>query len=1220
MASDPISDDFEEDAEMSENTSSSASSKGKSPSVPPAVGQNGSEEDLLKDQLKGIEGDEDEEEDYPKESVFPEDAAGKLDDPIPWETSPRPNIPAFFHRKLRPHQDLALSKMEQAPNSSSILAMQMGLGKTSTALGFVCNKISRYYKEFKTIKGSQHLVVVPKGVVISWQDDFKKFISPASKIKMVVISEEAGPHAINDVLNGDAHIVVTTYYRMMDSFRSLYTAAGLSIFSKDAGLLKSQDQVDDCHMAVSSWNSSVSDKIKENFAFSLSADGMSGYARDKRNVINLNSKTPPKISWVYAVKWATLAFDESHKIRNSATRNYVAAFFVDAQSRVLISGTPIQNSYHDLYTALRLLRVPKFMTTGTWFAKGSYGLDHADYLDKMCKGYLIWIRKSDIPGLNMVTKRVFHRGIPFKSQLEEAYYNLWSLKAGKFAKEAAMKGKDKSVLKAARSEVMTAVLRCRQACNAVTTLKEPARKSEIQNPSAFPGIDDPEGWAGLHSTKLKALMEIVDEHIKDGPKFIILSGFVDMVDLIQEKLKRAGINAGKYTGSLTDAARSDVITKFKTDPGMRCLVLSLGAGSLGLSLELADRAIIIDPWWNPQVLKQAEDRIHRINSTKEVRITYLHISGTIEEAIMEVDQQKLEMENAIYEAVNIRALLKTKAANPVNNGGSGAQNGHNRMEVVVNKATRFWQENRKIDFCEECDFERREKRKRSAPDQIMKEGAEGLSPIEDDDEKMEDVGGFSASRFAASLKGRSISSKGQRASVKQTATGGVELPLIPLGGEHRQKQAKLDIKPVIPPAAASTSPPREQSPPASSELISSKIYRIIDTGVCKRAEVWEVFNAVSASLRSMTRIPPTLSHLISELVMEGQEIAKIRKDLEAIEKETKANHGMLAAAHEAMKQSEKCNSFPRSVIDQMRTSARETVCNLVRSKKNEIKKFKPVARAMFGRCDEFNHMSYFLHRLLPRIDIIPDLPSTFSLDLAFDAYLPLLALNPDISRPPAVQGGVIPDAGYAHPAIAHSQEARQLCAALRQAHFDLITCDAIVGGVDTAEYAPIPKLAPYLHMAYYSSRLSAMADSFVKVIHFAIGTPDIQVKPRVAALFIHYNKSTKSIQISDLVFINFGFDRDLIQRVVSFKFVLPKLKDVIQSLTVGKGAPPVHVICPRWMADRVKFIIKKELYAGKQWKIIRPDHVGEGPQKLNPVQRCIFAPWWVEFAMVSEKK
>lgn len=112
MASDPISDDFDD-------TDASPPPRGESPS---------SEEALLKEQLSGIEGGDEDGEGGPKESMFPEDA-GKLGDPVPWLPTPRPGLPAYFHRKLRPHQDLALESMEQAPSSSSILAMEMGLGK-----------------------------------------------------------------------------------------------------------------------------------------------------------------------------------------------------------------------------------------------------------------------------------------------------------------------------------------------------------------------------------------------------------------------------------------------------------------------------------------------------------------------------------------------------------------------------------------------------------------------------------------------------------------------------------------------------------------------------------------------------------------------------------------------------------------------------------------------------------------------------------------------------------------------------------------------------------------------------------------------------------------------------------------------------------------------------------------------------------------------------------
>jgi len=1064
-------------------------------------------------------------------------------------------------------------------------------------------------------------VVVPKGVVISWQDDFKKFISPASRVKMVVISEEAGPHAVNEVLNGDAHIVLTTYYRVMDSFRSLYQAAELTVFSKDSGLIKSQDQVEDCYMGISAWNATASGRLKEAFAFGMSPDGMSGTARDMRPIVNPNSKTAPRVSWVYAIRWSTLVFDESHKLRNSSTRNYVAAFFVDAQARVLVSGTPIQNSYHDLYTALRLLRVPRLLATGAWFGRGSMGVDQADYLDKMCKGHLIWIRKSDIPQLNMVTKRVFHRGAPFKNPFEEAYYNLWSLKAGKFAKEAAMKGKDKGTLKAARAEVMTAILRCRQACNAVFTIKDAARKSEIQDPSAFPGIADPEGWAGLESSKLSVMMEVVTEHIKDGPKFIILSGFVDMVDLIQRRLRLAGITAGKYTGSLTDAARSDVITKFKTDPRMRCLVLSLGAGSLGLSLELADRAIIVDPWWNPQVLRQAEDRIHRINSAKEVRITYLHISGTIEEAIMEVDQEKLEMENTIYEAVNIRSLLKSRAANPANGTGASAQGAHNRVEVVVNKAIRFWQENRKNDFCEECDFE--QGRRANTPDQVMP------------DVKDSPDGRPSSS---LSLGKRAAETSGPRASIRQTATGTSELSLIPLGEQHRGKQQKLDTKAVTP------TPTRERSPPAAAlvhadtvvDPTRSAIYCVSSNGVSESCEAWQVFNALSTAVKSITGVPPNLRHYVAQLVVESAEWKKIRAEERGIRAEAAANDGMLASACAAIEQSKSCNSFPESFIDQMKVSARDAVAKMLESKRKELEKYRPVMGFPSCTCEEFSQMNHYLHQILPSISVRhKDASFPSPMDFVYDPYLPLLALNPEATgHPPTLR-----EIASTTLAPTDCSNARAATTAILWASTD-VTCDMQVKGCDDKgsvavadvhafdAHTKTPEAAPCMHMAYYCGCLASLPGSSVKILRFRIGVSskdDSHPMGFIASLFVHYARSKRSIQISDLAYANFGFRTETVHLAIDRMFASGKLSEVIESLVKESDQPPVHFICPRWMVSRLQSILLKNFTPAQQtWGVVMYQlctglvYPQRGP-RLNPAQSAVFAPWWVEFVVQAKK-
>ncbi|XP_025888010.1 ATP-dependent helicase rhp16 [Solanum lycopersicum] len=144
------------------------------------------------------------------------------------------------------------------------------------------------------------------------------------------------------------------------------------------------------------------------------------------------------------------------------------------------------------------------------------------------------------------------------------------------------------------------------------------------------------------STKIDALREEIRFMVeRDGSaKGIVFSQFTSFLDLIQYSLNLSGINCVQLVGSMSIAARDAAVNKFTEDSDCRILLMSLKAGAVALNLTVASNVFLMDPWWNPAVEQQAQDRIHRIGQYKPVWIVRFVIENTIEENVIELQEKK----------------------------------------------------------------------------------------------------------------------------------------------------------------------------------------------------------------------------------------------------------------------------------------------------------------------------------------------------------------------------------------------------------------------------------------------------------------------------------------------------------------------------------------------------------------------------------------------------
>ncbi len=133
----------------------------------------------------------------------------------------------------------------------------------------------------------------------------------------------------------------------------------------------------------------------------------------------------------------------------------------------------------------------------------------------------------------------------------------------------------------------------------------------------------------------------------EGRRVLVFSQFVTMLRLIEVEVQARGWAYAWLTRETTD--RDSVVTGFQAGDAPIFLI-SLKAGGVGLTLTAADTVILYDPWWNPAVEAQAMDRAHRIGQTRAVFVHRLVVEGSVEQAILELQERMRAMADALFDA------------------------------------------------------------------------------------------------------------------------------------------------------------------------------------------------------------------------------------------------------------------------------------------------------------------------------------------------------------------------------------------------------------------------------------------------------------------------------------------------------------------------------------------------------------------------------------------
>ncbi len=338
------------------------------------------------------------------------------------------------------------------------------------------------------------------------------------------------------------------------------------------------------------------------------------------------------------VAWSNLVLDEAQAIKNSQSKTSQAIAGIEADWKVALTGTPVENHLGELWSLFRIIS-PGLL--GGW---EQFRRRFATPIEKnKDESRRVALREHLKPFILRRTKREVLKDLPARTEQnlvvelspqERKVYDQYRLsildQANQISKLPDIKDQ--------RFKLLALLTRLRQiACHVRL-------------------VDD--SWTE-RSTKLESLLETLQELRDEGHRTLIFSQFVQHLHLIRAMLDEEKITYQYLDGSTTAQQRQEQVDKFQSGDATAFLI-SLKAGGTGLNLTAADYVIHMDPWWNPAVEDQATDRAHRIGQTKPVMVYRLIAKNTVEEEILKLHEDKRDLVAGILAGTHEASSLSTQ--------------------------------------------------------------------------------------------------------------------------------------------------------------------------------------------------------------------------------------------------------------------------------------------------------------------------------------------------------------------------------------------------------------------------------------------------------------------------------------------------------------------------------------------------------------------------------
>ena len=328
-------------------------------------------------------------------------------------------------------------------------------------------------------------------------------------------------------------------------------------------------------------------------------------------------------------RWTTIVLDEAHTIKNRDTQTSKAAMQLQADFRLMLTGTPLQNHLSEIWNLFQFAN-PGLLGSYQQFTdrfilpiERDHDQERQRLLRRMLSPFLLRRTKDDVlselPEKTEITLRVE------LSPDEQALYDNLRQEA-----IANLEQGTKSAL---------------QTLAEITRLRQAACHPRLINPQLQ-----------IPSSKTAAFINLVQELQQSNHRALVFSQFTSHLALIREALDAQQMPYLYLDGSTSAQERNRLVKQFQTGD-MPLFLISLKAGGLGLNLTSADYVVHLDPWWNPAIEDQASDRAYRIGQERPVTVYRLIAAGTIEEKIIRLHQNKRSLADALLQEADMFAQI-----------------------------------------------------------------------------------------------------------------------------------------------------------------------------------------------------------------------------------------------------------------------------------------------------------------------------------------------------------------------------------------------------------------------------------------------------------------------------------------------------------------------------------------------------------------------------------
>lgn len=317
-----------------------------------------------------------------------------------------------------------------------------------------------------------------------------------------------------------------------------------------------------------------------------------------------------------------IILDESQIIKNASSRIFSAIRKLKGQYRLVLTGTPVENSLTDLWSQMTFVN-PGMLGSLNFFKKEfAYPIEKkgddkaANRLRKLINPFILRRTKEQVATeLPPMQEKIHYCEMTPEQQ---TYYEIKKSQIRNAITESLMeKGPEKS-----RFFILSGLTRLRLIAN-------------------HPAMIDKD-YTG-DSGKFMEVWRNIENLLSEKHKVLIFSQFVKHLNLFRNDFDTSNLSYAMLTGAHARKSRKESIENFQTDQLRQLFLISLKAGGLGLNLTGAGYVFLLDPWWNPAIEKQAINRAHRIGQDKNVFVYRFITRNTVEEKILKLQQRKANL-------------------------------------------------------------------------------------------------------------------------------------------------------------------------------------------------------------------------------------------------------------------------------------------------------------------------------------------------------------------------------------------------------------------------------------------------------------------------------------------------------------------------------------------------------------------------------------------------